>query len=232
MFMKRQWWFLCKMSSPPSLEKVRCYCLGSRTQTCAKTSNFASADLLAFLHFVPRLHLTRLVKKGSPSMPPWKSANYLEFKRRSRELGESSRRSALNGTWRKICDLNIPNGTKIFLWKAIKEVLPTNLNLFKRKVLFQPLCPICFQVELSVCHALRSCCAASDVLAEKQSLTQKWRCRELTFVDLWKDLATKLPNKDLEKVASIFRCIWLKRNRCLWQEIFQFMLFDNGSFAS
>jgi hypothetical protein len=37
----------------------------------------------------------------------------------------------------------VPNVEKHFLWKASHEILPTCSNLFRRKIIDDPMCPIC-----------------------------------------------------------------------------------------
>lgn len=57
--------------------------------------------------------------------------------------GQSSNSTTLADLWSKLWKLKIPNAVKVFLWKASHEALPTKLNLFKRKVVDLPDCPIC-----------------------------------------------------------------------------------------
>lgn len=49
------------------------------------------------------------------------------------------------------------------LWRACKEVLPCKHNLFHRKVVEGPMCPICGGVEMGF-HALFDCILPRQVL--------------------------------------------------------------------
>lgn len=44
-----------------------------------------------------------------------------------------------------IWKLELPNRSKLFLWRACKEIIPTLQNLVKRKILVNAICPICLQ---------------------------------------------------------------------------------------
>jgi hypothetical protein len=58
-----------------------------------------------------------------------------------RYLGGSSKDSSTRSLWRRIWRLNGPRVVKMFMWQACNNILPTNENLFKRKVLSRPLLP-------------------------------------------------------------------------------------------
>lgn len=90
-----------------------------------------------------------------------------------RAVGESSNCNLNKGLWKRIWELNVSNVVKNFIWKEIKEVLPTNINLFYRKVLKDVFCPICRRVDKSVCHTVWSCPIVLDVWGDPTSLLQK-----------------------------------------------------------
>ncbi|XP_041016197.1 uncharacterized protein LOC121258719 [Juglans microcarpa x Juglans regia] len=102
--------------------------------------------------------------------------------------------------WRNIWDLEVPGVVKLFLWKAANNLLPTKKNLFKRKVVQDPSCPICFAEEESVMHALWECKAANDIWADERSIVQKWICKEANFMQLWEKLIARLNMSQLEEM--------------------------------
>ena len=51
--------------------------------------------------------------------------------------------------WGNLWRLLILNAAKNFLWRASHEILPTKVSLYKRKVVGDPLCPICRLVSTS-----------------------------------------------------------------------------------
>ncbi|XP_042969072.1 uncharacterized protein LOC122301754 [Carya illinoinensis] len=79
-----------------------------------------------------------------------RSAYFLQLDRRRRRLGESSRERG-----------------------AANDLLPTRKNLFKKKIVEDPYCPICFKEEETTVHVLWECHAANDVWANSISGFQK-----------------------------------------------------------
>ncbi|KAG6640000.1 hypothetical protein CIPAW_10G141100 [Carya illinoinensis] len=54
-----------------------------------------------------------------------------------------------------------------FIWRACHESLPTKSNLVLRKVVEDPLCPICQRDKETTIHALWTCPSATDVVIHK-----------------------------------------------------------------
>ncbi|KAF5477506.1 hypothetical protein F2P56_004140 [Juglans regia] len=109
----------------------------------------------------------------------------------------------------------------MFIWKANVNSLPTKLSLHRRKVIENPLCPVCGRENESICHVLWSCNAAADVWADKESPVQKWHGVEEDFMDLWLKLTEKLPRQDLNLVATVMRNMWWRRNAFIFENIFK-----------
>lgn len=102
-------------------------------------------------------------------------------------------------------------GNKNFIWKAVKEALPTKLNLFKRKLAKDALCPICSRQEETATHALWSCEASSDVWAEMKNPMQKWWSCERSFFDIWEEMFSKLHKDVLEGVTTTLKNLILSK---------------------
>ena len=64
---------------------------------------------------------------------------------------------------KKMWHLKIPPKIIIFTWKACENALPTMLNLRKRGVATDGICPICGNEAESICHALFRCNFAKEV---------------------------------------------------------------------
>ncbi|KAF5451861.1 hypothetical protein F2P56_026923 [Juglans regia] len=150
-----------------------------------------------------------------------KSGYHLERSRRGREKGCSSKSKVGKEVWNKIWKLNTPEVVKMFIWKAVVNNLPTKLNLNRRRVIENPLCPVCGRENESICHILWSCSAAADVWADKESPVQKWQGMEEDFMDLWVKLTEKLPRQDLDLVATVMRNMWWRRNAFIFDNIFK-----------
>ncbi|XP_042954577.1 uncharacterized protein LOC122290987 [Carya illinoinensis] len=134
--------------------------------------------------------------------------------------GESSNDSEKSELWKHIWELEVYGGCKHFLWKAVSNTLPTRANLYKRKIIEDPLCPICQREEENVLHALWSCPAASDVWGEMLSPVQKWRLEEKDFQQLWLRMVKRLTKNQIEITVNIMKRIWGRRNEVLFENKF------------
>ncbi|XP_042983225.1 uncharacterized protein LOC122312634 [Carya illinoinensis] len=134
--------------------------------------------------------------------------------------GQCSSLNHNSKTWRKMWSLQAPQATKSFLWRAAKESLPTCLNLYKRKMVDSPLCPVCHRVPESVTHAIWSCSAAQDVWSMSTKRIQKLNVEDGPFVEVLKPLLENLSSHELTEVAVTARAIWNKRNQWLFEQSF------------
>lgn len=91
-------------------------------------------------------------KKGEYSVKSgYQLALNLNFPNEPESSDNSSRH------WKIPWMLDLPEKVKIFMWRALKNILPTAENLWKRKSLQEPICQRCkLQVE-TVSHALIEC---------------------------------------------------------------------------
>lgn len=60
-------------------------------------------------------------------------------------------------TWKIIWQLNVSQKIKVFLWKAMHNILPVRDNLVRRRVVNSGRCPLCEQENETVEHALLFC---------------------------------------------------------------------------
>ena len=66
------------------------------------------------------------------------------------------------GVWRKLWNLNVPNKVKNFIWRAVKHVLPTSINLTSKMVDIPSTCTVCNAYEENVLHSLIACSFAKS----------------------------------------------------------------------
>lgn len=62
------------------------------------------------------------------------SAYHLEVGRNSKMLGESSIDNQIAHHWNTPCNLKVPSSIKHFMWQVCHNILPTKLNLVKKKI--------------------------------------------------------------------------------------------------
>lgn len=99
-------------------------------------------------HFILGIPLTKANREDklvwaytSNGVHSVKSAYHLHNTWMNKNQGVSSTGTGKKQIWKHIWNLNVANGVKSFLWRACKEILPTCLNLYRRKILQDSLLP-------------------------------------------------------------------------------------------
>ncbi|KAF5441933.1 hypothetical protein F2P56_037100 [Juglans regia] len=142
------------------------------------------------------------------------------MERKRRLQGDGSKIEKSDAVWKQLWGLEVPAVVKMFLWKALNNILPTKSNLFKKKIADCPLCPICGSSEESMIHILWNCISATDVWAKNNSPVKKWANEEVDFMSLWIKMIHDLKREELEWKVVVMRRIWLKRNRFIFENKF------------
>ena len=75
--------------------------------------------------------------------------------------------------WYAIWKLKLPNKIKIFGWRACHDILPTAVNLTRRKVISKNNCPLCMRELESTVHALWDYATVQDIWAGSIQKLQK-----------------------------------------------------------
>jgi ribonuclease HI len=100
----------------------------------------------------------------------------------------------------------------LFLWRACHNLLPTKVNLQKRGVCENSLCPICLSENEAVEHNIWECPAASDVWGEAPIKLQKSTCSGGNFRQILSGINSRCATEEVELFAIIARRIWQRRN--------------------
>ncbi|KAF7821278.1 putative ribonuclease H-like domain, reverse transcriptase zinc-binding domain-containing protein [Senna tora] len=116
------------------------------------------------------------------------------------------------GPWKTIWRLNIPPTTKLFLWRAVREILPTCTALADRGIDVPRSCMICDEDDESSIHALIGC----------REVNEFWKKTKLQFVTEWQDetdmmewfnlALTQWSTKEAELFALAAQRVWYRRN--------------------
>lgn len=99
-----------------------------------------------------------------------------------------------------------------FFWRACHEILPTWVNLAKRKIIEDDLCHCCKRVAETAIHAIWDCGAAQDVWARTLPMLQKGSNIYFDFRHLFEYLLDKLPTLALELFLVQAWLLWNQRN--------------------
>lgn len=134
--------------------------------------------------------------------------------------GETSRREVDQKLWTAIWHLNVPNAVHHFIWRAIKDILPTRSKLTSRKIIENALCPIGQSEEESSIHILWSCLATRDMWGAEINFVQKWLLDIKDFWEQWQQMIHKLTQPQLDICAIILKNLWKVRNEVIFENAF------------
>jgi ribonuclease HI len=155
-------------------------------------------------------------KNGIFSM---RSAYFLEMENLASKHGSSSR-SDTGKEWKECWRLNVPNTVKLFLWKALHNLLPTRVNLAKRGVIKDTSYPICGLEEEFVAHILWNCPSSKDVWGGGPIRLQKMGGVNGCFASVLDAVLGRCNQEEIELFAVTARRIWLRRNSLIHGEKF------------
>jgi len=149
-----------------------------------------------------------------------RSAYHLGMDLQDSKGGQCSYAGKEEDFWKVVWALCIPNVTKLFIWRACNELLPTRVNLVRRKVTEMKACPCCEIGDEDALHALWLCPAARDVWGSSVSVFQKYCYAGTNFKGLLAFCMERGTKEELELMAVIARSIWLRRNAWLFERRF------------
>ena len=115
-----------------------------------------------------------------------------------------------NGVWKRLWGLKTQPKVRNFLWRAVKDSIPTKINLKRRKVVLEDCCEQCTAEIEDTVHALWSCPLLSSVWEQQR----EWEFWEYEVFDTFRELVEFVVEKglDLELFATTVWTIWHRRN--------------------
>ena len=114
--------------------------------------------------------------------------------------------------------MKIQPKTKIFTWRAVRNILSTKSRLISKNIQIEDGCYLCNIDSEKVWHVLNLCPFAQSVLSfsNVQVLAQPNIHDSKTWLEFLQENFTKLPIEDRELLAVLWEEIWYQRNQ-KWQ---------------
>ncbi|KAL0011249.1 hypothetical protein SO802_006357 [Lithocarpus litseifolius] len=125
-----------------------------------------------------------------------------------------SRGCVAKQVWAVIWKLRIPNKIKVFAWRACHEILPTVVNLTRRRVIHEDKCSLCTGEPETTIHALWDCAVAQDIWAGSIRTLQKYKHGQADLVQLMEEFLERMNMEEIELFWTQAWLIWSQRN-CL-----------------
>ena len=137
-----------------------------------------------------------------------KSTYHLAKEMKKRIKAGCSRELYNSEVWKLLWNLKVPNTEKQFIWRACNDILPIRENLHRRKIIRDPMCPICgLEVETTL-HILWECPSTTDVWGVSSKRFQKSCFTEQSFFRIFEEIGRK------NAWIKIFNCLWAYRGKC------------------
>lgn len=114
--------------------------------------------------------------------------------------------------WSKLWHFRVPNKIKVFGWRACLEILPTHVNLAKRKIIPDNICHCYRSCPETGVHVLWECGAAQDVWVGCLARIQKIPNGRRDTLQLFEELLDKLTRSEFELFLVQAWLIWNHRN--------------------
>ncbi|KAH9685373.1 reverse transcriptase domain-containing protein [Citrus sinensis] len=151
-------------------------------------------------------------KKGEYSV---KSGYQLVLNQNFPNEPESSNSSSR--LWKIPWMLDLPEKVKIFMWRALKNILPTAENLWKRKSLQEPICQMCkLQVE-TVSHVLVECKAARKIWDLAPLPVQPLKDHNQDFFSAIQEMQSRSSTAEAKLMVVYCWVIWSPRNKFIFE---------------
>ncbi|KAK4402923.1 hypothetical protein Sango_1033000 [Sesamum angolense] len=114
--------------------------------------------------------------------------------------------------WHKVWQAPAPNKAKLFIWRAIRNILPTACNLQMRMPYDNFSCPLCESVSEGPIHTFLHCAFARQVWALSNVRWHILDSSPLSMEEWITDLSAKLSTTEFAFVTMVCWTIWWTRN--------------------
>jgi len=131
------------------------------------------------------------------------------------EASESSFGDFRTPLWKKMWQLKFPPKVKIFAWRACMNGLLTMLNLGRRGVNIDGLCPLCGKEMQSTIYALLLCGKVKEVWWNWQTCPVNIMAENHDLVKVALHILQAGTPKDLEVFFITASSIWYNRNQAV-----------------
>ncbi|KAH9695348.1 putative reverse transcriptase/RNA-dependent DNA polymerase [Citrus sinensis] len=119
--------------------------------------------------------------------------------------------------WNVIWAAELPEKIKIFMWRAVKNLLPTTSNLWRRKIVGSPICRRCGVKNEDVIHALLDCKVAKKVWRNAGCAEEIEKLVQQDLMAVLVEIQRKKGKKELELIVVLCWTIWYSRNLFIFE---------------
>ncbi|KAL9451066.1 hypothetical protein AB3S75_012752 [Citrus x aurantiifolia] len=119
--------------------------------------------------------------------------------------------------WKIPWKFDLPEKVKIFMWRALKNILPTADNLWKRKSLQEPICQRCKLHVETVSHALIDCKTSRKIWKLAPPAIQLPKAHSHEFFSSIQAMSSRISDNEAELMLVYCWVIWSIRNKFIFE---------------
>ncbi|KAH9649551.1 rnase h domain-containing protein [Citrus sinensis] len=135
--------------------------------------------------------------------------------------GELDQGIRLSGQWNVIWAMELPEKIKIFMWRAVKNLLPTAENLWKMRVLQDPICSRCKMKAENIIHAILECKPARQMWKLTPYYAEMNVLINQDLLSMMKELEKSKSKEELQRIIALCWAAWYSRNRSIFENVEQ-----------
>lgn len=129
----------------------------------------------------------------------------------------ASSSSGADPMWKRLWRLNIPPKAKIFLWRAVWDIIPHNGNLFKKGITESSRCPRCGSHE-STMHVFRDCSWVRKFWSMAPPMLCKQKAPDIRH---WvSEVMSEANPLNIDLLAMLLWQIWFARNELWFEKVY------------
>ncbi|KAL9426438.1 hypothetical protein AB3S75_033257 [Citrus x aurantiifolia] len=144
-----------------------------------------------------------------------------QIARKIKHSDESSCSENSSGQWNVIWAMELPEKIKIFTWRAVKNLLPTAENLWKRRVVHDPICSRCKMKAGSIVHAILECKPARQIWKLTPYYAEMNVLINQDLLSMMKEMEKRRSKEELRRIIALCWAAWYSRNGSIFENIEQ-----------
>ena len=143
--------------------------------------------------------------------------NMLISQARAAEASTSSSSSGESHLWSSIWSASVPPKVRTFMWRACKDILPTQTKLFEKRCIHTYTCLWCCEEAETSDHVLWQCEFAQKVWKECPARIRAHYDERTTFKEFILSCFKDLASPAIEIVLTTAWSLWRARNALQWE---------------
>ncbi|XP_031108722.1 uncharacterized protein LOC116013214 [Ipomoea triloba] len=117
--------------------------------------------------------------------------------------------------WLHLWKIKCPAKWRIFIWRALSNILPTTTNLIYKRVDIDPACPMCGMLHENVVHSLLLCEFSSLVWNESSLHVPSVGGND--FGVWFANAISILTEENILNVVALLYYVWKARDKAVWE---------------